>query len=152
MSERRLPCRSKVLYHVTMAPAREIELHGIDYRRAGKSYEEDEGLFLDPPANYLWPTLRAAERWARCYCRGSASIYAVDVAGLSLRRDRFWDGLPAGSRHYRNFVGPRGGRPRAYYSEEPLAAGRLRLVGRAEAALPPRQRRGASSTPQAASR
>lgn len=116
------------MFHASMAPKEQILGRGLDYRRAGKSYEGDEGLFGDsPPANYLWPTLTAAQRWAKGYCE-DARIYAVNVSGLPLRRDRFWDDLPEGDIDYRSFIGPRGGRPAAHYSEAPIPPARLRLL------------------------
>jgi hypothetical protein len=116
------------MYHVSMAPRSQLLRHGIDFRRAGNSYDENEGFYGDsPPANYLWPTLAAAQRWAERYCE-NARIYAVDVSGLPLHRDLFWDDLPKDDIDYQNFIGPRGGRPSAHYSEQPIPPERLRLL------------------------
>jgi len=121
----------RVMYHVTTAPLEELLAHGIDYRRAGKNYGPDEGGFGDsPPANYLWPTIEQARVWADVYCEfcEQVALIAVEVGGLRLRRDRFWDDLPVWDVDYLNFVGPRGGAPRAYYTETPISPSRLRPV------------------------
>ena len=124
------------MYHVTDSSPEELYAHGIDHRRGSRSQvydDESHGYYRygSPPANYFWPTLSAAQVWARDYVEG-ATIIAVDLSGFTLHRDRFWDNLPADDADYVAFVGPRGGAPRAYYTRQSIPARRLRTLTRAE--------------------
>jgi hypothetical protein len=128
MSGLRERCRRRVMYHVSAATHASIARHGLDHRR-GRLAEADDGDYGDsPPANYLWPTLAAARTWEEGYCP-NGRIYTVDVAGLPLRRDLYFEGLPDDDADLLAFVGPRGGRPQAFYSDRPIAADRLSLLG-----------------------
>lgn len=115
---------ARVMYHTTSAPHRSLMRHGLDWQRAGA--EPGPGCEDQPAGNYLWPTLAAAEAWARYGLH--PRIYRVDVAGIRLKRDPFWDNLPEDDADYVPFVGPRGGAPRAYYTPDPIEPHRLVLL------------------------
>jgi len=111
------------MYHVTATSPAQLRRHGLDYRRTGFARGDYEFAHL-PQGNYLWPTLASARTWASGAER-EMLIVAVDVSGLHLHRDPYWDGLPKRHPHYRAYVGPRGGQPSAFYSDRPIPASRL---------------------------
>lgn len=114
----------RVMYHVTMANRASLLRHGLDWRRCpirvGEGYEDL------PRGNYLWPTLASAYAWAEY--GEFPYILRVDVSGIRLKRDPYWDNLDETDIDYAMFVGPRGGAPRAFYSEQPISPERLELI------------------------
>ena len=113
------------LFHATDVSPDQIQSHGIDWQQGRWTEHENYTEHGLPTGNYFWETFDQADRWAQRI--NAKYIYAVDVNGLHLIADPYFNNLPEEDDDWQAHMAPHGG-PGAFVSFDAVPPDKIKAI------------------------